>query len=55
MKTIDEKELQKTTEEKRVTAKWFCCAFKILQLVCKGSFIFKLNLELALLIILKQR
>ena len=43
MKTIDERELQKTTKEKqtkterskgnrsyseRVRAKWFCCAFK---------------------------
>ena len=42
---------------KRVRAKWFCCAFKLgfLQLICKASLIFKLNLELALSIILKQR
>ena len=41
----------------RVRAKWFCCAFKLglLQLICKTSLIFKSNLELALLIILKQR
>ena len=41
----------------RVRAKWFCCAFKFgfLQLICKLSLIFKSNLELALLIILKQR
>ena len=41
----------------RVRAKWFCCAFKLsfLQLICKASLIFKLNLELALSIILKQR
>ena len=41
----------------RVRAKWFCCAFKLgfLQLICKAFFIFKLNLELALSIILKQR
>ena len=41
----------------RVIAKWFCCAFKVsfLQLICKASFIFKSNLELALSIILKQR
>ena len=44
MKTIDEREMQKTTKEKqtkterskenrsyseRVRAKWFCCAFKV--------------------------
>ena len=44
MKKIDEREMQKTTKEKqtkgeksngnrsysqRVTAKWFCCAFKL--------------------------
>ena len=41
----------------RVRAKWCCCAFKLgfLQLICKASLIFKLNLELALSIILKQR
>ena len=41
----------------RVRAKWFCCACKLgfLQLICKASLIFKLNLELALSIILKQR
>ena len=41
----------------KVRAKWFCCAFKFgfLQLICKLSLIFKSNLELALLIILKQR
>ena len=72
MKTIDERETQKTTKEKqtkpeksngnrsyseRVRAKWFCCAFKLgfLQLICKASLIFKLNLELDLYIILKQR
>ena len=42
---------------KKVRAKWFCWAFKLgfLQLICKASFIFKSNLELALSIILKQR
>ena len=55
MKTIDERELQKTTKDKqrqkgarelsyseRVRAKWFCCAFKLgfLQLICKASLIF---------------
>ena len=41
----------------RVRAKLFCCAFKLgfLQLICKASLIFKLNLELDLYIILKQR
>ena len=70
IKTIDETELEKTTKEKqrqkskgnriyseRVRGKWFCCACKLgfLQLICKASLIFKLNLELALSIILKQR
>ena len=41
----------------RVIAKWFCCAFKLgfLQSICKASLIFKSNLELVLLTILKQR
>ena len=41
----------------RVRAKWFCCAFRLgfLQLICKTSLIFKLNLQLPLSIILKQR
>ena len=41
----------------RVKAKWFCCPFKLgfFQLICKASLIFKLNLELASSIILKQR
>ena len=68
MKIIDERETQKakTKTEKnegdgsyseRVRAKWFCCAFKLgfLQLICKGSLIFKSNLELALSIVLKER
>ena len=72
MKTIDEREIQKTTKEKqkkversngnrnyseRVRTKWFCCAFNLgfLQLICKVFLIFKSNLELALLTILKQR
>ena len=71
MKTIDERELQKTAKEKqtktekgngnrtcseRAKAKCFCCAFKLgfIQLICKASLIFKLNLELVLSIILKQ-
>ena len=38
-------------------AKWFCCTFKVsfLQLICKASLILKLNLELALSVILKER
>ena len=41
----------------RVSAKWFCCAFKLgfIQLICQASLIFKSNLVLALSIILKQR
>ena len=41
----------------RVRAKWFYCVFKLgfLQLICKASLIIKLNLELALSIILKER
>ena len=72
MKTIDERKMHKTKKEKptkaersygnrsyseRLTAKWFCCAFKLgfLHLICKASLIFKSNLELALSFILKQR
>ena len=41
----------------KVKAKWLCFAFKLgfLQLICKVSLIFKLDLELVLSIILKQR
>ena len=71
MKTIDEREMQKSNKRKKKTerskgnrsyserarAKWFCCAFKLgfLKLICKASLIFKSNLEFALSIILKQR
>ena len=72
IKTINEREMQKTTKEKQtkterskrnrsysemVRATWFCCAFKLgfPQLICKVPLIFKSNLELGLLIILKQR
>ena len=68
IKTINEREMQKITKEKqikterskgnrRVQAKWFCCTFKLgfLQLICKASLIFKLNLGFTLSIILKQR
>ena len=46
-----------TSYSERVGAKWFCCTFKLgfLQLICKTSLIFKLNLELALSVILKER
>ena len=65
-----EKQIQKKTKKteknkgiggrsyrESVRAKLFCCAFKLgfLQLICKASLIFKLNLELDLYIILKQR
>ena len=40
----------------RVRDKWFCWVFMLcfLQLICKGSLIFKSNLALALSIILKD-
>ena len=64
MKIIDKRNMRKkqkgTREEEggdRMETKWFCCAFKLdfLQLICKGSSIFKSNLELALSIVLKGR
>ena len=64
-KTKNKQEKNKDREEQRgsrsyserVTAKWFCCAFKLglLQLISKASLIFKSNLELVWSIILKQR
>ena len=41
----------------KLRVKWFCCAFKLgfLQLICKASLIFKLGLELAFSIILRER
>ena len=63
-KTKKTKQRQKRVKRKgnasyseRVRAKWFCCAFKLgsFQLICKASLSFKLNLELALSIILKER
>ena len=62
--TETQKKKKKTEKNKgdgsyseRVRAKWFCCAFKLgsFQLICKASLSFKLNLELALWIILKER
>ena len=56
MKTVDEREIQKTTKEKQTkteTSKGNTSYF--LQLICKASLIFKSNLELAVSIILKQR
>ena len=71
MKIVDDQKRKKTTKKKqrhkrawgnisyseRVRAKWFCCAFKLdfFQFIDKGSLILKLNLEIALSIILKQR
>ena len=71
MKTIDEREMQKTTKEKqtkaerskgnrsyseRVVAKLFCCAFKLDFLqLISKTLIFKSNLDSALPIILKQK
>ena len=62
---MKKKEKNKDKNEQRVyasfsesvRAKWFCCAFKLgfLQLICQASLIFKLNLELALSIVLKER
>ena len=69
MKIIAERETQKKTTttkteksigdksySERGKAKWFYFAFKLgfLQLMCKASLIFKLNLESALSIILKE-
>ena len=56
-KTKAERSNGNRSYSERVRAKWFCCAFKLgfLQLICKASLILKLNLELALSIILKQR
>ena len=60
--TNTKKQRQKRTRgegsfSERVRGKWFCCAFMLgfLQLICKASLTFKSNLELALLIILKER
>ena len=69
MKIIDGTETQKKKKTKtkankvdksyseRLTAKRFCCAFKLgfVPLMCKSFFIFKWNLELSLSIILKER
>ena len=63
-KTATKKKQTKTERSKRnksyserVRPKRFCCAFKLgfLQVICKASLSFKLSLELALPIILKQR
>ena len=53
MKIIDERE----TQRKKAKTEKNKGAFKLgfLQLICKASLIFKLNIELALSIILKQR
>ena len=56
-KTKTEKNEGDKGYSERVRVKWFCCAFKLgfLQLICKASLIFKLDLELALSILLKER
>ena len=55
-KTKSKEKISKNYSES-VRAKWFCCARKLgfVQLICKASFIFKSDLELALSIILKER
>ena len=55
--TKTERSKENRSYSERMRAKWFCCAFNLgfLQLICKASFIFKSNLELALSIIWKQR
>ena len=55
--TKTEKSKEDRSCSERVRAKWFCCAFNLgfLQLICKASLTFKSNLELALLLILRQR
>ena len=55
--TKTERSMGNRNYSERMRAKWFCCAFKLgfLQLTCKAYLIFKSNLELVLLIILKQR
>ena len=66
MKIIDERERQQKQRQygtkgdasciESVRAIWFYCAFKLgfLQWICKASLIFKLSLELALSITLKD-
>ena len=56
-KTKTERNKRDGSYSKRVRATLFCCAFKLgfLQLMCKASLIFRSNLKLALLIILKER
>ena len=55
-KTKTERSNGNRSYSERVRTKSFCCAFKLgfLQLIYKASLIFKLNLVLALSIILKQ-
>ena len=55
--TKTERSKENRNYSERVREKWFFCVFKLgfLQFICKASLIFKLNLELALSITLKQR
>ena len=67
MEIIEERERQKHKNRKKqrsgasysesVRAKWICCALSLgfVQLICKASLVFMSNLELALLIILKEK
>ena len=67
MEIIDERKKQENKDRKKqrngasysesARDKWLCCAFKLgfVQLICKGSLIFMLTLELALSIILIER
>ena len=67
MEIIDGRKRQKIKDRKKqssgasysesVRARWFCCAFKLgfVQLLCKLSLIFKLNLELSWSIIFLKR
>ena len=54
--TKRERSMGNRSYSKSERVKLFCCAFKLrfLQLICKASVIFELNLQLALPIILKQ-
>ena len=57
-KSKNKQRQKRTSRDRRYSerVRAFCCAFKLGFLsICKASLIFKLNLELALSIIVKQR
>ena len=69
MKIIDEKKRRKTKQNKKtktqknkwvksysekLRTKWFLCAFKVLQLICKISLFFRSYGELTFSIVLKE-